>query len=251
MTANFGFIADAAETGAHELASKRTRNRTSERRLADARRTHEAQDRRTHPIARQFAHRQVLQDTLLDLFETVVILIEHLLRLVQANFGQFLLRPRQIQDPVEIGANNARFRAIHALLRQALEFVHRLLFDIVGRVKLGNLALQLINGVINIIVFTEFAANDAHLFTQEVLALALVQHFFGILLDLLAQFEQFELPGKQAMRTAQPLDRIEFIENIKPFIELEGRRPRNNIRQVPWLIDAMHEGDGILWHFAR
>ena len=45
VTADFGFVVNAAQTHAHELASKRPRDRFAQRCLADARRTDEAEDR--------------------------------------------------------------------------------------------------------------------------------------------------------------------------------------------------------------
>ena len=76
MAANLGFVAHAAERHAHELAIRRARDALAERRLADAGRADEAQDRaleRLHALL----HREVLEDALLDLLEPVVVFLEH------------------------------------------------------------------------------------------------------------------------------------------------------------------------------
>ena len=79
MPANLRLVADAAERDAHELPGHRPRNRLSERRLADAGRADEAENRPLH-VAFELSYGQVLDDALLDLVEVVVILVEHLSR---------------------------------------------------------------------------------------------------------------------------------------------------------------------------
>ena len=76
MTADLGLVAHAAERDADELPRHGARDRLAERRLADAGRADEAQDRALH-VAFQLPDRQVLDDALLDLVEIVVILVEH------------------------------------------------------------------------------------------------------------------------------------------------------------------------------
>ena len=75
-------VVHAAETDAFEFASHRPRDRLSERRLANSRWADEAQDRRLG-LRIQLEHCEVLQDALLDFFEIVVILIQHLMCVAQ------------------------------------------------------------------------------------------------------------------------------------------------------------------------
>ena len=82
VTADLGLVAHAAEREAHELASQRARDRAPERGLADAGRADEAQQRAAR-VALELAHRQVLEDALLDRAQVVVVLVEHLARVVE------------------------------------------------------------------------------------------------------------------------------------------------------------------------
>ena len=75
MAANLRFVVHAAETYAHEFAVHRPRDRMAERRLADARRSDEAEDRRL-AVRRELANRQILDDPALDLLEPEMILVE-------------------------------------------------------------------------------------------------------------------------------------------------------------------------------
>jgi hypothetical protein len=75
VAADLGLVAHAAERDAHEAASERPRDGTTERRLADARRSDEAEDR-AFDLADQLGDREILDDAFLDLVETVVVFVE-------------------------------------------------------------------------------------------------------------------------------------------------------------------------------
>ena len=76
MAANLGFVTHAAQRHAHELAVGRTRNGLTQRGLAHTRRPHQAQDRRLDLID-ALLHREVFENAFLDLFQAVVILVQH------------------------------------------------------------------------------------------------------------------------------------------------------------------------------
>ena len=78
MAANFSFIAHAAQRHANKLAAGGLGDRHSQRRLADSRRSNEAEDRALG-ILHQLAHREILEDALLDLFQPEVIFVQDLL----------------------------------------------------------------------------------------------------------------------------------------------------------------------------
>src|SRR5215510_3374334 len=78
MPSNFSFVADTAERHAYELAIHRAGDRLTERGLAGARRSDEAQDRSADRAALwrlQLLYGEIFDDSLLDLVEIVVILV--------------------------------------------------------------------------------------------------------------------------------------------------------------------------------
>src|SRR5262249_37813869 len=107
VPADLGLVANTTQAGADELAAQRAGDRAAEGVLADAGRPDEAQDRRAHLITGQLAHRQVLEQPLLDFLQPVVILVEYRLGLGDTNLGHILFGPRQIDQPVEVGPNHA------------------------------------------------------------------------------------------------------------------------------------------------
>src|SRR3546814_1738103 len=78
VTADLGFITHAAERHAHEVAAGRPRDRLAQAGLADAGRANQAEDRALQ-LARALLHGEILKDTLLDLLQTVMVVVQHLL----------------------------------------------------------------------------------------------------------------------------------------------------------------------------
>ena len=78
VAADFGFIPHAAEGHADILPAERLGDGLAERSLADARGAVQANDGGLH-VALQLEYGEVLDDALLDLFQSIVVLIEDLL----------------------------------------------------------------------------------------------------------------------------------------------------------------------------
>ena len=81
MAADLGLVVHPAKTDPHERPMHGARDGLAERGLADAGRTHEAQDRGL-ALRRQSPDRQVLDDPLLDLLQPEVVLVQD-----EASFG--------------------------------------------------------------------------------------------------------------------------------------------------------------------
>src|SRR5207248_5833075 len=101
MSTDLRLVGHPTDGHAHELAPERVRDRRAEGGLADAGRSDEAEDR-TLEIALELEHGQKLQHALLDLLQSVMPFFENLLGTneVEPVFG--LLRPRNLQDGVEM-----------------------------------------------------------------------------------------------------------------------------------------------------
>ena len=78
-----------------ELSPERIRHTAAQRRFAYARRTHEAQNRSLE-LTDQGLHREIFEDALLDLFESVMVFLEDPLSFlnVELIFGVFEARRR-------------------------------------------------------------------------------------------------------------------------------------------------------------
>ena len=120
MASDLGFIAHTAERQAHEFTSERPCDTLPQARLANAWRTHKAQQR-TFRLRFQRAHGQIFQDAFFDPLQVIVILIQHLLRMpnIQVVLGANL--PGQVENPVQIGAGDDVFRGAGGHAGQALQ----------------------------------------------------------------------------------------------------------------------------------
>ena len=108
MAANLGLVTHAAQRHAHELAIGRPRDGLAKRGLAHAGSAHQAQYRRLQPID-SLLHREVLDDALFDLFEAVMIGVEHLDGVGEVLVDLAFLLPRQPEQCVDEVANHRCF----------------------------------------------------------------------------------------------------------------------------------------------
>jgi len=105
VAADLGLVAHAADGHAHELATQRVGDRLPERRLADAGRADETEDR-PREVVLELGDREVLDDPLLDLLEIEVVVVERLAGCGQVEVVLRGLPPRQRQQPIEIRADD-------------------------------------------------------------------------------------------------------------------------------------------------
>ena len=131
MAADLGLVAHAAERDAHELAAERARDRAAERRLAGAGRADEAEDRALQ-VALEREHRDVLEDAVLHLLEVVVVLVEDALRLGDVEAVLADRRPRQVDHPLEVGADHAVLGRRRRCVAEPIELATRLLEGVLG-----------------------------------------------------------------------------------------------------------------------
>jgi hypothetical protein len=182
------FVAHAAKRDADEFPVHRPRDRLSERRLADAGRPDEAENR-TFEIAFQLAHSEVLDDPFLHLVEIVMILVEHLACFdrIEAVFRRFI--PGNIQDPVEIRPDHLVFRRRRGHAFEAIDLAVGDGGDRLGQSGLGDALAQLRPLAV---AFAELGLDRLHLLAQHVLPLRVGHFLFRLRLDLSLQFEHLD-----------------------------------------------------------
>ena len=108
MSSNLGFVAHATERHSHELATERARHRTTKRRLPDSRRTDQTEDLSVQSADKRH-HRDEVEDSVLDLVESVVVGVENGAGARDVEHFVGALRPRDRHDPVYEIAGNRKF----------------------------------------------------------------------------------------------------------------------------------------------
>src|SRR5262249_17888630 len=119
MTADLRLVVHTAQRDAHELAPQGLGDALAKRSLAHARRADKAQNRAmTRRV--ELAHREKLENALLDLFEAEMILVQNSTRLREVDLLLGLDLPRQLDQPIDVGPGHGVFSGLLGHARQPL-----------------------------------------------------------------------------------------------------------------------------------
>src|SRR5436305_359730 len=165
MAANLGFITHTAKRQAHELTAGSLRNGHTKRGLAYTRRTHKTENGPLR-VLDQAPHRKEFQNALFDLFESIVVTLEHLTRILQiANFLGPLL-PWHSKEPVEIVTGDSGFRGHWRHSLEALQFGSSLLVSVLGHTRGIDLLFELV--VLALLAASQLFLDGLDLFVEVV-----------------------------------------------------------------------------------
>src|SRR5581483_5130823 len=170
LSSNLRLITDAAQRHSHELAAQGLSDRPAEARLAYARRAHEAQNGAAQCTGK-LADGNVFENPLLDLRQAVVILVEHLFRMIYVKVILGPLGPRQAHQPVDVGPNHAGLRRDRRHRRQAVQLFAGLLLRLLWQSGGFQLVAQLGDLPAHRIRFAQLGLNRLDLLAQEELTL--------------------------------------------------------------------------------
>src|SRR6185369_6116968 len=106
-------------------------DRLAEGGLANAGRADEAQDGAASRRI-ELAHREVLEDAALDLLEAVMVVVEDAARFLDVDRAIRRALPRQLDEPLEVGADHGVLAGGVGHALEALELLARLLLDLLG-----------------------------------------------------------------------------------------------------------------------
>ncbi len=236
VPADFRFVAHAAERLAHEFASRRLGDALAQRGLADARRADEAQDRPLQ-LARARLHREIFDDPILDLLEAVVIGIEHLLRLADVFLDLALLAPGQVEQHVQIIADDRRFGAhrLHAL--ELLELGFGLFAGFLAELGLGDLFGQFGDFVARVVVAAQLVLDRLELFVEIVFALGLFHLPLHAATDPALHLQHRQLAFHEGHDHFEPLERVALDQQRLLVRHLGVDRRGNRIRELAGIVD--------------
>ena len=240
VAADLGLVANAAERHAHELAPERARDRSPERGLADPGRADEAQDRPlldAAALARQLEHAEVLEDAIFDVLEAVVILVEDLARLGQIQFVVGGGDPRDLDQPLEVGAQDARLGRVGVGLLEPAQLTIGLGARFGRHARGLDLAAQRLE-IALAAGAAQLRLDLAQLLAQEVFALRLGHLLLGARLNRRLHLEDLDLFLQERADAAQALERIHLLEQRLANRDLHGHVRRDQVGEAPRILDA-------------
>ena len=210
MSADFRFVLDAAEAHADEFTIQRTRDGTRDARLSHTRRPNETENGRFH-VPRQFEHREIFGNALLDLFKAVMIGIQHFHAVGKFLRVLRLLSPRQIENPVEIPRNHRVFGRGGLHFIQPVQLFEALLLHLFGQLLRKNFLAVF---VLFLAVVPELRMNGFELLAQKIILLRTVDVLADGGSNFLFDLCDFQLVVETALEQFEPFDDRFFFQKL-------------------------------------
>ena len=244
VTTNRGLVMDATEADAVELASDCARDRTAERGLTHTRWSDETQNR-SLLVGLELSDGQVFDDALLDLLEAGVVLVEDLAHGRDVHVVGGLLAPGDVENPVDVGANDGVLRRANLHLPQALELLVRDVVGLARQVRLGQALFEDVEVALIAFLFAQLFLDGLELLAQDVLALVLAHLLFDLGVDAVPHFEDFELTREQAQDLANAFLRVERLEELRLLIDWGVEVCRHQVGELTVLLNRIDERAGL------
>ena len=249
MAADLRLVVDAAEAHADELAAHRLRDALAQARLADAGRADEQQDRAADRV-REGAHREVLEDALLDLLEAVVVLVEDLGGLADVEAVVRGHVPRQRHEPVHVGPDDADLGRGGRDPAHPVDLLDRPGADLLRHAGLLDLVAQLVDLGLLRVVLAQLALDRLELLAEDVLPLGLVHLGLDLVLDLPLQLEDLDLAGEERRDELQALLDVDGLEELLALLGRHVGAVGHHVGEEAGLGDVAG-GDGRLGRHGR
>ena len=212
MTTDLGFIPHTTQAQAHIFAPKALGDGTSDTGLTHTRRACQTDDL-CLDVRRQFAHSQDLQNTVLDLFQTIVVPVQDLLRPGNVQIIHRKGIPRQVQAGVQIGADDRSFLVAALHLGKAIHLFQQLFLAVLGQVQFLDTAAVFIRFGMGVVPFSQLIVDHMELFVQVILPLVAVHCFVDLISDLLFHTHHLALPPQHLDQTLQTARQGVFIHD--------------------------------------
>ena len=154
--------------------------------------------------------------------------------------------PRQLDQPVEIGAHHAVFasRFRHAL--QPAQFLARLLLDFLRHAGIGDRLVELGHfGGLALLAFAELALDRRHLLAQQHLALALVERRLGLPADLLREPQDFDAMRQQPRDLVHARGDVERLQDLLLLLGLHVHIGDGEVGERRRALDRLNRGQQI------
>ena len=165
-------------------------------------------------VSAEAAHREVLEDALLDLLEAVVVLVQDLRRLLDVESVVGGRGPRQRDEPVHVGADHADLGRGGRDPAHPVDLLDRPGAHLLRHAGGLDLVAELVDlGLLGIVV-AQLPLDGLELLAEDVLPLGLVHLGLDLALDLPLELQDLDLAGKEARDELEPLLDIDGLEEL-------------------------------------
>ena len=168
-----------------------------------------------------------------------MVVVEDLARIDRVEPLLRALAPRHGEQPVEVGTDHRRLAALVAHPLQAADLALGLLANLVGEVRLGNLAAVVLRD--RALVFAQLLANRLQLASQDVLALLALSALLDVLTDSMTDLQLGQSLALKSEGESEPLDHIHGLEQLDPLLEGCFRRVGGGVGESADVTDRAYE----------
>ena len=183
---------------------------------------------------------QELQDAVLHVLETVVVLVQDLLGASQVDLLLCALLPRQLGDPLEEGADDLVLGRLRARALEPPELTIHLRRLLLGQLELLD-ALPHLLYVVSLLFLSELLLDRLQLLAQQHLALALTELGLDLGLDVFLSVHPRQLALDRNEHLAHAFLVVEQLEKSLLLGGLQLDVERNQIRERAGVVDALYE----------
>ncbi len=152
-----------------------------------------------------------------------MILVQNAPRLGDVDRRLGVGRPRQLDQPVEVGAHHRVFAGAFGHALEALQFLARLLFHFLRHLRVGDRLVELGDLARRLVAFAELLLDRAHLLAQQVLAVPVVDRRLGALVDFARDLQHLDAVRQKVEQLVEPRLQVERFQQRLFF--LDARRP--------------------------
>ena len=240
MAADVGLVTDAAQRQTGALTVHGTGHGQGHGGLAHAGRADKAEDLALG-VRVQLADGDKLQNALLHLVQSVVVLVQNFTGLGHIRPVAGGLVPRQLQADIQIVADNGGLGAGVGLLTQPLQLAEQLVMYLLRQaegVDLSGVGLQLL-----VAVLAQLVLEDLDLLAEDHVALDLGHTAAYLLLHLRLQGQDVHLVGQDVVDKAQALLRVQLLQHALAVLVAEGDVLSDEVGQLTG-VPAVQYGGG-------
>ena len=179
---------------------------------------------------------QEFEESVLDFRETEMLLVQNLSRARQIQFVVRALGPREVDQPIQVGARHGVFGGGKRDLLQTFEFFQRHLFRLLGQPILLHLLAQGIEFPGIGIVLAQLPLNGSNLFPEEKVALTLGHRGRDFLLNFAPEGQDLQFLAEQREQSQQSFLDHSGLQEVLPLLEIEVQVRRDQIGQFSRLL---------------
>ena len=143
-----------------------------------------------------------------------MVVVELALGVLQVEVVDARLGPRQVGQPLEVGARDRVLRLARLHVAHALELAVGGLLRLLGQVRVLESALELLDAALVVVLVAELFLDGLELLAQVVLALRLAHLALDLRVDLVAELHHLELARQQLEHALQADLEVHRLEDV-------------------------------------